>query len=222
VPNTSYPQFCALARAAEVIGERWTLLIVRELLLGPKRFSDLRLRLDSISPSVLSERLAGMESAGLVRRRFLEPPAASTVYELTEDGRALEPAVFELIRWGARYLFPRRTGERMEPEWLRLVLQAYARRGRVPARAFELRIRGGDQEAVMRVAGTRAGTTVTEGGAPADLVITSADPQIVLGLMSGSLSAADALRQGAIQTQGDQSLLSDFSRMFETRQKEGG
>src|SRR5258705_895275 len=121
MPDTRYPQFCALARAAEVIGERWTLLIVRELLLGPKRFTDLRGRLDGISPSVLTERLARAKELELVRRVVLPLPAASTVYELTKHWRALRPAVFELIRWGGRFLFPPPKGERTEPEGMVLV-----------------------------------------------------------------------------------------------------
>ncbi len=126
--DTRYRQFCALARAAEVIGERWTLLVVRELLLGPKRFSDLRDRLDGISPSVLTERLGRAEVLGLVRQSILPPPAASTVYELTEDGRALEPAILELIRWGGRYLLPARKGDR----FLRRSLEPRGERFRSP------------------------------------------------------------------------------------------
>src|SRR5687768_10658821 len=97
---TVYPQFCAVARALEILGERWTLLIVRELLLGPKRFSDLKGRLDGISSSVLTQRLSRLEGDGLVRRTYLEPPAASTVFELTQHGWSLEQPLFALIRWG--------------------------------------------------------------------------------------------------------------------------
>jgi len=82
-------------------------LIVRELLLGPRRFSDLRDRLDGVSPSVLTARLARAQRLGLTRRSVLPPPAASTVYELTEHGSALRPAVYELIRWGGPLLYPR-------------------------------------------------------------------------------------------------------------------
>ncbi len=220
MPVSRYPQFCALARAAELLAERWTLLVVRELLLGPKRFTDLRARLDGISSSVLSERLAGMEEVGLIRRRFLEPPAASTVYELTDDGRALEPAVFELIRWGARYLLPRRSGERMEPDWLRLVLAAYARKGRSPARNFELRLPAGEVEVAVRVRGGSRGTSISVTGPPADAVITVADPQIVLGLMSGGLDVEAALRQGLVQVAGDVAALADFPGLFDAG-KEG-
>src|SRR3989337_600144 len=136
MPAFRYPQFCALARACEILGERWTLLIVRELLLGSKRFSDLRGRLDRISTSILAERLARLEAQGIGQRAVLEPPAASTIYELTEDGQALRATVFELIRWGARYLLPPRPDERVEPDWLRLALAAYARDGGSPARSL--------------------------------------------------------------------------------------
>ena len=101
MPEFRYAQFCALARAAEIVGERWTLLIVRDLTLGPLRFSDLRRRLKGVSPSVLSERLTQLERRGLIERRVLGPPAASTVYELSEMGRALQPAMIELTKWGA-------------------------------------------------------------------------------------------------------------------------
>ena len=156
-----YAQFCALARAAELVGERWTLLIVRELLLGPRRFVDLRARLRGVSPSVLTERLARAETAGLVRRRALPPPAAAATYELTDHGEALRPVVHELIRWGGRFLLPMRRGERVEPEWMRLALAACARRGPTPARAFRVRVVArGAPEAVLRVAGGARGTVV--------------------------------------------------------------
>src|SRR5437667_4604979 len=106
-----YRQFCALARAAELLAERWTLLIIRELLLGPKRFTDLREGLEHVSTSVLAQRLAAMESSGLVHRVDLGPPVASPTYALTDDGAALRPAVHELIRWGGRFLLPPRRGE---------------------------------------------------------------------------------------------------------------
>jgi DNA-binding HxlR family transcriptional regulator len=183
-----------LARAAEVLGERWTLLIVRELLLGPKRFSDLRERLDGISPSVLTERLARVEELELVRRMVLPPPAASSVYELTEHGEALRPAVYELIRWGGRFLQPRRKGERVEPEWMRLALDALARRGASPRRRVVLRVREGRTEALVHVAGGRRGTTVSAGRGPADATLVI-DVQALLAVASGRLSLARACRK---------------------------
>lgn len=214
-----YPQFCALARAAEMLGERWTLLIVRELLLGSKRFSDLRERLDGISPSVLAERLARVEALGLVRRSELPPPAASTVYELTEHGRALRPAVYELIRWGGRFLFPARRGERVEPEWMVLALAACARRGASPPRAFLLRIRQGPKEATIHVTGGPTGTVVTDRPTPADVTIVATVPTI-LALMSGTVSPPAALEQGRIEVTGDRTALTEFPQLFDVAAKQ--
>jgi DNA-binding HxlR family transcriptional regulator len=98
----TYDDGCAAAHALDLIGERWALLVVRELLLGPKRFTDLRAGLPHASPNVLAQRLRELEAVGVVRRRKLPPPAASKVYELTDWGLELEPVIVRLGRWGAR------------------------------------------------------------------------------------------------------------------------
>ena len=98
----SYDDGCGAAHALDLVGERWALLIVRELLLGPKRFTDLRAGLPAISPNVLTQRLEELERAGILRRRKLLPPAGAWVYELTEWGLDLEPVIMALGRWGAR------------------------------------------------------------------------------------------------------------------------
>ena len=98
----TYDDGCAAAHALDLVGERWALLVVRELLLGPKRFTDLRAGLPHASPNVLAQRLRDLESAGVVRRGKLPPPAASKIYELTEWGRDLEPVIITLGRWGVR------------------------------------------------------------------------------------------------------------------------
>ena len=98
----TYDDGCAAAHALDLVGERWALLVVRELLLGPKRFTDLRAGIPKASPNVLSQRLRELERAGVVRRRKLPPPAASRVYELTDWGEELEPVIISLGRWGAR------------------------------------------------------------------------------------------------------------------------
>src|ERR1700682_5725987 len=126
--GTRYNQFCALARAAEIVGERWTLLIIRELLLSPMRFGDLRERLDDISPALLTDRLNALVEVGVVQRAALPAPFNAQVYELTETGRAIQPAIRELIRWGGRFLFPMRKGETFEPDWVLLALEAIRRR----------------------------------------------------------------------------------------------
>jgi DNA-binding HxlR family transcriptional regulator len=102
----SYGDRCGVSRALDLVGDRWALLVVRELLLGPKRFTDLRVGLPNIGPDVLSQRLRELEVAGVVRRRTLPPPAGSRVYELTERGQELEPVVLALGRWGSSAPFP--------------------------------------------------------------------------------------------------------------------
>ncbi|WP_211588992.1 winged helix-turn-helix transcriptional regulator [Allorhizocola rhizosphaerae] len=101
----SYDDRCASAHALDLIGERWALLVVRELLLGPKRFTDLRADLPGVSPNVLSQRLDELERVAVIRRRRLSPPAAAWVYELTDWGAELEPIILQLGRWGARSPF---------------------------------------------------------------------------------------------------------------------
>ena len=102
----TYGDRCGVARALDVVGERWALLIVRELLLGPKRFTDLRAGLPNLSPDVLAQRLRELEASEVVRRRTLAPPAGSRVYELADRGRKLEPVVLALGRWGSAAPFP--------------------------------------------------------------------------------------------------------------------
>src|SRR5947208_14695430 len=114
MPEHRYQQYCALARALDVAGDRWTLLIVRELAPGPRRFTDLVDGLPGISRKLLTERLRALEGDGIVARRELEPPAARQVYELTDDGRDLAHAMAPLIAWGAR-----RIGERKPTDSLR-------------------------------------------------------------------------------------------------------
>src|SRR5215208_936562 len=121
----TYGDPCGIARALDVVGERWALLVVRELLLGPKRFTDLRAGLAHVGPDMLSQRLRELEQAGVVRRRTLAPPAGSRVYELTERGLELEPVVLALGRWGSRAPFPagdarseeRRVGKECRSRW---------------------------------------------------------------------------------------------------------
>jgi DNA-binding HxlR family transcriptional regulator len=104
----SYRDPCGIARALDVVGQRWALLVVRELILGPKRFSDLRDSLEGIATDVLAQRLKELEASGIVTQREMPPPAASRVYELTERGRGLEPVLLTLGRWGAQAALPER------------------------------------------------------------------------------------------------------------------
>ena len=210
-----YRQFCALARAAEILGERWTLLIVRELLLGPRRFTDLRAGLAGVSSSVLAGRLEAMAASGLVRGAELPPPAAARVYELTPAGEALRGAVHELIRWGGRFLFPLRRGDAFDPRWGLLALQACARRRRSPRRSFTVRMRDGRREAAVGVTGGRSGTRVVEGAlAGADAVVAGPFPAL-LSVIAGAVTPDRAMAERLIEVSGAREAFREFPAMFE-------
>lgn len=132
----SYRQFCAVASALDTIGERWTLLVIRELLTGPKRYSDLLDGLPGIPTDTLAARLRGLEDEGLVERRVLPPPAASKVYALTESGLSLEPVVAALARWGVGRLPSKQQGE-FRLHWLQVGLRSLF----VPSAAKKLDLR---------------------------------------------------------------------------------
>jgi DNA-binding HxlR family transcriptional regulator len=161
--GTRYTQFCALARAAEILGERWTLLIIRELLLGPARFGDLAARLDGVSPAMLTTRLNALIESGVIQRTMLPAPFNAQVYELTETGRAIQPAIRELIRWGGRFLFPMRKDDTFEPDWVLLALDAIARRTPTPVCRMTLRVPHPTGSAGFVIAGGPTGTRISKG-----------------------------------------------------------
>lgn len=134
----NYKQFCGLARALDRIGERWTLLIVRNLLLGPQRYSDLLERLPGLTTNLLAARLREMERLGLVVKRKSPPPVRATVYELAPAGRALEPALMELARWGARFMDRPGRDDTFDVAWALLSLKRRYRGGVELVAAFEI------------------------------------------------------------------------------------
>jgi DNA-binding HxlR family transcriptional regulator len=113
-----YDQYCPIAHALDLVGDRWALLVVRELMHGQKRYTDLAASLPGIGTNVLAARLKELEAAGIVAKRTLPPPAASRVYELTGYGQELRPAMRELALWGARSLGPPTADDELFPGWL--------------------------------------------------------------------------------------------------------
>lgn len=208
----TYDQYCALARALDVIGERWTLLLVRELLLGPKRYKDLSAGLPGIGTNLLAARLRRLEQLGLVQRRALPPPAGSTVYELTALGRGLEPAVMELGRWGAHFLGEPRERDAIQPGWFFVSIRATFR----PERAAEL-----DEAYEFRIAGEvfhvliNGGRLTSGQGAATDPdVVVSTDLETFIALLAHALAPAEALANGVVEIDGDASALSRFIDIF--------
>jgi DNA-binding HxlR family transcriptional regulator len=224
-----YPQFCPLARAAEVVAERWTLPILRELLVGPQRFADLVRRLPGLSSSVLATRLGKLARAGVVAQRTLPPPGTATVYELTGAGRALEPAILELARFGLRYLDAPAKGDHFEADWLPFGLRTFARREATPRRAFELLVPRDDAPPVrIRVEGGPRGTRVERldappGGEAKRAAARSPDgrlagpPLLLLGVASGRLDGPALVAEGRLRYSGDRGALRELPILFEPR-----
>lgn len=128
MPQRTYGRFCGLARALELVGDRWTLLLIRQLIIGPKRYNELLAELPGISTKLLAERLRRMEQDGLVARTETTSPAGTSVYELTPYGREVEPVILELLRWGSRLLAdPARMDEPADPYWPLFPLRWLAR-----------------------------------------------------------------------------------------------
>lgn len=214
--GTHYPQFCALARAAEILGERWTLLIIRELLIGPRRFSDLAERLSGVSPTVLTSRLNALVEAGVARRAMLPSPYNAQVYELTPVGLALKPAIYELIRWGGHYLFPIRADDEFEPEWGLLALDAIARRAPAPKRKIGLRIKHKSKSASFLVESGERGTVLSLSDAPGGATIATRFDTL-LQIIAGALPLDQAISEGTARVEGSLQAARALPRMFELR-----
>jgi DNA-binding HxlR family transcriptional regulator len=194
-----YNQFCALARAAEIIGERWTLLIIRELLLSPMRFGDLGARLDGISPALLTARLDALVEHGIVQRTTLPAPFKAQVYELTETGRAVQPAIRELIRWGGRFLFPMHEDDKFEPDWALLALEAIARRTPSPVCRIGLLVPHRERPASFMVEGGPEGTRITKGEPSGALIEARFDVVLQILARQVPLDVAVASRKARIE-----------------------
>jgi DNA-binding HxlR family transcriptional regulator len=209
-----YAQFCSLARAADILGERWTLLIIRELLLGQKRFSDLTDRLAGVSPTVLTARLNALIESGVVQRATLPAPFNAQVYELTPLGQGLRPAIRELIRWGGHFIFPMRPGDAFEPDWGLLALDSCVRHTPTPKHRIVLRLRHEDKAASFLVEGGEAGTTISRGeGAAGATIETTFDT--LLPVISLQLPLDEAIRNGRARVEGSLRIARLIPRYFD-------
>jgi DNA-binding HxlR family transcriptional regulator/putative sterol carrier protein len=204
--HRSYNQYCGLAYALDIVGERWTLLIIRELIAGPRRFKDLLDGLPGISTNLLAERIRGLEQQGMIRRRTLPPPAGSAVYELTAMGHGLEQTLLELGRWGSQFVPPSAEGVHvLHMASYALTLKTFFRPELAQEidETYELQIE--DEVLQARIS---AGQIQVQQGQPwhADLVIRS-DVQSFLGVLSGQLDADAAIASGQVSIVGDRAAL---------------
>jgi len=196
----SYGQYCTVARALDVVGERWTLLLVRELSTGPKRFKDLLEGLPGIGTNLLASRLKTLEGQGIVRMATLPPPAGSNVYELTELGDSLEPVIVALSRWGARLLDVSREGEDLRAGWAAVAMRSVLGEGTLGGRpgTYEFRI---DGEAFHLRVGNGGRVEARQGSAPDPDLVVVGDAETFLALASGRLSPEEGMESGALQAE---------------------
>lgn len=207
----TYGDPCGVARALDHVGERWALLVVRELLLGPKRFTDLRAGLRQLSPDVLSQRLRELERAGIVRRRRLPPPAASQVYELTDRGRELRPVVLALGRWGSVAPFPPGDAQLGADAFVIALMTLFDPSAAGDDElAYELRL--GDQAFAATVAGGRLDVERGEADDP-DAVVETTPGALAAVLWHGRPLAA-ARRAGEVRVAGDARAARRLARLF--------
>jgi DNA-binding HxlR family transcriptional regulator len=206
----TYRQHCGIARALDLVGERWAMLVIRDLILGPKRFTDLRESLPGIATNVLTQRLKQLERDGVVRRRPLPPPAASTVYELTDYGRELEPVLLALGRWGAKTIGETAPDRPVHAEWFGVALKAYFRPDKAEDVHATIAMRFDDGGLTVRLdEGDISVTTLPAD--EADLTLTASDPRIVAGYLAGAAPAK------ALSPEGDVALLERLPTIFPLR-----
>jgi DNA-binding HxlR family transcriptional regulator/putative sterol carrier protein len=216
VADKVYGQYCGLAKALDLVGERWTLLIVRELLFGPRRFSDLLLDgLPGVSTAILTERLNRLENEGLIARRTLPPPAASKVYELTDDGQALGRAIIPLAAWGVRILAAnrRKRTEAFRPTWgllfLRETFDASSAQGVHDVYEFHI------DDSLVSVVVDDGRMQIVEGasGCAADVEIHT-DTATFIDVGLGRVRGREAIRQGKLRLMGSEAAVRRYSSII--------
>jgi DNA-binding HxlR family transcriptional regulator/putative sterol carrier protein len=222
VRSREYGQFCGLARAAEVLGQRWTLLILRDLLVvGPRRYSDLLAGLPGVSTNLLATRLKELEDDGLVRRELQDGPSRSVVYRATPRAEELAPALDELGRWGAAAMREPREGEVVTDAALVAGLRVAATGGQTSSRRRKAVyvVKSGEAVAHAIVRGTSV--TVGAGDHPDPDLVIVASPGF-RDLLAGAVTPDTAVATGAVTLDGDTTLLAEFSAMFRVPYTDAG
>jgi len=205
----TYGDGCAIARGLDLVGERWALLVVRELLLGPKRFTDLKKGLPNASPNVISERLRELERAGVVKREKLPPPAGSRVYKLTEWGLELEDIVIALGRWGSRSQ-PQEAP--FGADSIALALRGLFDSGAADGLRASYELRLGEDRFRIGVSGNEI--EVARGDADQPDATIDTDPDTFGAMLWGGRTLAGELRSGNVMIEGDKAAVERLVRLF--------
>jgi len=211
-----YAQYCALARTLDVAGDRWTLLIVRELAPGPRRFTDLIDGLPGVSRKLLTERLRALERDGIIARRELPPPAARQVYELTDDGRDLATAMAPLIAWGARRIGDRKPGESFRPRWPAVAMAGLADREAAKGVSETYQFVIGDSAFHFTV--DDGSIELHDGRAENPAVTWTTDEETWAELVSGKIGFSSAVAAGALTVAGDPQAAERLRKIFSRSQ----
>jgi DNA-binding HxlR family transcriptional regulator len=201
----SYDEYCAMAKSLDVVGDRWTLLIVRELeIRGACRYTDLRNGLPGIATNLLAERLRELERAGVVAREDAPPPVATTLFTLTPRGHQLRPLLEHLVRWGAPLMSEQRAGDAVRSHWLAWALELMLADRRPGAPPVTLELRTGDEP--IEVTARDGAIHARLGAVESPDAILSGPPRPILGLLVGGLPLADAEASG-VTCEGDRTVL---------------
>jgi DNA-binding HxlR family transcriptional regulator len=211
----SYDEYCAIAKSLDVVGDRWTLLIVRELLeCGACRYTDLRNGLPGIASNLLAERLRELEQAGVIAREDAPPPIATTLFRLTPRGEELRPVLEGLTRWGMPLMTEQKPGDAVRSHWLAAALELLLTDQQADARPVTLELQTGDQPIVIETHDGAIRTHLRPAPSPDATLAGPAMP--IMGLLLGLLQLADAQAMG-ITYQGDPTILDRISGEIDTR-----
>jgi DNA-binding HxlR family transcriptional regulator len=201
----SYGEYCSVAKALDVVGDRWALLIIRELLIrGSCRYTDLKNGLPGIATNLLSDRIRELETAGLIQREDAPPPVATTLYHLTDAGGQLEPVVRALGEWGIRFMANRSAGDEFRSQWFTFPVSLFLHDSDPDAPPVNIELRTSGDPAVIEVSNGEVRTRLGTCAAP-DLVLTG-EPQLILALLSGKHGIAEVTAHG-LKITGDKSVL---------------
>jgi DNA-binding HxlR family transcriptional regulator len=205
----SYDEYCSVAKSLDLIGDRWTLLVVRELLLrGPSRYTDLRNGLPGVATNLLADRLRDLEAAGLVAREEAPPPIATTLFRLTERGAELKPVLDELMRWGLPLMADQREEDVVRSHWLAGAIEVMLADRRPDGDPVTLELRLGDEP--ITVAAREGEMKVTIGAASDPDAVLAGPAKPIMGLLLGYLDRGGAEAMG-VTVDGDPDVIGRFA-----------